>query len=379
MYGDPQRRQNGGYPPEGGRYRPDSTAPNTGTAFRNNNAPTPRAEQRGPVPPRGQSGSFRQMSGAQGTGRSMFDMSSGGKRLSGQRISASDAGQSGGMYNVSDAQKQRLLRMQEEARRRRQAGGGQNVPGTGIPRQEGMYAGHPAVSPEKGAQAASSAAPAPAYARVPSDPEGIRYGNHASYRTSDGRIIDGFDKKGRPIYRMTEDGDSGVVVRRAAFTQDNLRRLHPVRRIRVETLADTERKPFPWKVVVLVLFCTFLSMAVLYTYMELNECTNTMSTLTYRLGNLRNTYNTLSAELVQREDLIAIEETASTTLGMVKNDILTKRYVSIENEDKTELISKAQKEKKRRTSVEIDLTTGKPKNFSANNGETTEAEEDRTP
>ena len=294
-----------------------------------------------------------------------------------------------GMYNVNAAQRQRLARMQEDARRRSQARtgqpgdpagspsvsrgasvpggtyvpGGTSVPGgTFVPRTNSPY--NPPVQPRNAPPVRQdppqSATPGEYGVRVRSVPEGGRYGNHSSYRTSDGRILDGFDKSGRPIYREAGTDTPGVVVHRAAFTPDTMRRLHPARRVRVETLADTEVKPFPWKIVLTVLFCTALSMAVLYTYMELNECTNSVSNLTYRLTGLRNRYNTLSAELVQREDLIAIEETASSTLGMVKNDILTKRYVSIENEDKTELVIKAAEAAKRRTSVEIDLLTGKP-------------------
>ena len=68
----------------------------------------------------------------------------------------------------------------------------------------------------------------------------------------------------------------------------------------------------------------------------------------------------MQAELVRREDLLTIEQTASEILGMVKTDVLTKKYVTIENEDKTEVVSKLEEEAKRRTSVEIDLDTGKP-------------------
>ena len=244
-----------------------------------------------------------------------------------------------GMYNVNAAQRQRLARMQEDARRHSQARmgqpgspaasrsapggtyvpGGTNAPGgTNVPRTNSPYI--PPVPPRNAPPAQSrpqqNSGSGEYGVRVRSVPEGGRYGNHSSYRTSDGRILDGFDKSGRPIYREAGTDTPGVVVHRAAFTPDTMRRLHPARRVRVETLADTEVKPFPWKIVLTVLFCTALSMAVLYTYMELNECTNSVSNLTYRLSSLRNRYNTLSAELVQREDLIAIEETASSTLGM---------------------------------------------------------------
>ena len=269
----------------------------------------------------------------------------------------------GSMYSVPAAQRQRLARLRRETELYRQTprpqtpgGGMYGVPG----RNPGAFPGQDPVGAVR--QDPSSAANQTAVPRTPS--YGTRVGavpgnTHASYRTADGRIIDGFDKSGRPIYRDPGSG-TGDIVRRAAFTPENLRNLHPTRYVRVETLADTEVKPFPWKTVLIVLFCTVLSMAVLYTYMELNECTNTISTLTYRQSSLRSRYNTLAAEVVQREDLIAIEETAANTLGMVKNDVLTKRYVTIENEDKTEVVAKKRSEEAMRTSVEIDLKTGKP-------------------
>ncbi len=194
-----------------------------------------------------------------------------------------------------------------------------------------------------------------------------RYGFHSSYRTADGRILDGFDKTGRPIYRdpyasggEQTAGGSGVILHNANGIVRGDTRLKPARRVRIETLEDTDKKPFPYKAVLTVLICTACIMAVLYTYMELNEQTNRLSTLSYRLSNLRSQTNTLQAELVRREDLMSIEQTASEILGMVKTDVLTKQYVSIENEDKTEVVANLEEEAIRRVTVEIDLDTGKP-------------------
>ena len=196
--------------------------------------------------------------------------------------------------------------------------------------------------------------------------DAYRYGFHSSYRTSDGRILDGFDKTGRPIYRdpyvSSDDvmADAGVILHSGAAIRNGEHRLRPVRRARIVTLDDTEKKPFPIRIVATVLFCTVMVMAVLYSYMELNEQTNRLSTLSYQLSALKSETNTLQAEVVRREDLISIEQTAADILGMVKTDVLTKQYVSIENEDKTEVVANLEEEAIRRVTVEIDLSTGKP-------------------
>ena len=190
--------------------------------------------------------------------------------------------------------------------------------------------------------------------------DAYRYGYHSSYRTSDGRILDGFDAKGRPIYRDASASGSAAVVRRTEFSPETADNYRPPRRVRVETLADTDAKPFPLKIVLTVVFCTSLVMAVLFAFMRLNEYTNELSLLSYYLSNYRSEANALQAELVRREDLLSIEQTASEVLGMVKVDVLTKKYVTIENEDKTEVVSKLEEEARKRTSVEIDLDTGKP-------------------
>ncbi len=192
-----------------------------------------------------------------------------------------------------------------------------------------------------------------------------RYGFHSSYRTADGRILDGFDKTGRPIYRDPYASDSAgsagsVILHDGAAVAMGEHKLRPVRRARIVTLDDTEKKPFPWKIVMTVLTCTALVMLVLYTYMDLNEQTNTLSSLSYQLSSLRSRANTLQAEVVRREDLISIEQTAADILGMVKTDVLTKQYVSIENEDKTEVVANLAEDAIRRVTVEIDLDTGKP-------------------
>ena len=191
-----------------------------------------------------------------------------------------------------------------------------------------------------------------------------RYGYHSSYRTADGRILDGFDAKGRPIYReetaYSGVADGAAVMPRTDFVPEEAEGYRQPRRVRIETLADTDTKPFPFKIILTVTFCTALVMAVLYAYMRLNEYTNNLSYLSYQLSNLRAETNTLQAELVRREDLLTIEQTASEVLGMVKVDVLTKKYVTIENEDKTEVVAKLEEEERRRVSVEIDLDTGKP-------------------
>ncbi|MBQ3066112.1 MAG: hypothetical protein IJC98_07745 [Clostridia bacterium] len=190
--------------------------------------------------------------------------------------------------------------------------------------------------------------------------DNYRYGYHSSYRTADGRILDGFDKTGRPIYREDVQPENGGIVQRTSFVPDAARKLHPVRRIRVETLANTDVKPFPLRFVLVITFCTALIMGVLYTYMQLNEHTNNLSVLNYTLNELRADANALEAEVVRREDLLSIEQTAEEILGMVKSDILTKIYISIENEDKTEVVSRPKTEKEEIISVKIDLNTGKP-------------------
>ena len=150
-------------------------------------------------------------------------------------------------------------------------------------------------------------------------------------------------------------------MQRAEFVPDAAEPVYRApRRVRVETLADTDAKPFPFKIVLTVVFCTSLVMAVLFAFMRLNEYTNDLSLLSYRLSQYRSEASALQAELVRREDLLSIEQTASEVLGMVKVDVLTKKYVTIENEDKTEVVSKLEEEARKRTSVEIDLDTGKP-------------------
>ena len=187
-----------------------------------------------------------------------------------------------------------------------------------------------------------------------------RYGYHSSYRTADGRILDGFDAKGRPIYREESASGTAAVMPRTDFVPEEAEGYRQPRRVRIETLADTDTKPFPFKIILTVTFCTALVMVVLYAYMRLNEYTNNLSYLSYQLSNLRAETNTLQAELVRREDLLSIEQTAADVLGMVKVDVLTKKYVTIENEDKTEVVANMEEEERRRVSVEIDLDTGKP-------------------
>lgn len=80
-------------------------------------------------------------------------------------------------------------------------------------------------------------------------------------------------------------------------------------------------------------------MFIVYNYVKLNEYTSEVSTLNNQLAALKQTETDLNNELVKRVDLMEIERIAKDDYGMIKNDHLTKKYITIENEDKTEVVT----------------------------------------
>ena len=80
-------------------------------------------------------------------------------------------------------------------------------------------------------------------------------------------------------------------------------------------------------------------MFIVYNYVKLNEYTSEASTLTNQLTALKQTEEELNNELAKRVDLMEIERIAKEDYGMIKNDHLTKKYITIENEDKTVVVT----------------------------------------
>jgi hypothetical protein len=71
----------------------------------------------------------------------------------------------------------------------------------------------------------------------------------------------------------------------------------------------------------------------------INERTREITDLEKELNTLTVHHKELEDELEKKNDLVFIEDYAVNRLGMVKTDRLSRQYISIENEDKIEILN----------------------------------------
>lgn len=106
---------------------------------------------------------------------------------------------------------------------------------------------------------------------------------------------------------------------------------------RVKTVKAEKKKPFPVSAIFMSLVCTVLFMFMIVSYVQINEYTLEVSELRSDLADMIAEDKELTTALEKKNDMLTIEEMASE-LGMVKADQLTKKHITLTNEDKIEVV-----------------------------------------
>ena len=107
--------------------------------------------------------------------------------------------------------------------------------------------------------------------------------------------------------------------------------------VRVKTLKNEQKKPLPVSALIMAAICTLLLMFMIVSYVQINEYTVAVAELRSDLGALGEQDKELSLELERKNDMLLIEQKAGE-LGMAKVDQLTKKHISLTQEDKIEVI-----------------------------------------
>ncbi|MCL2518613.1 MAG: hypothetical protein FWF15_08630 [Oscillospiraceae bacterium] len=107
---------------------------------------------------------------------------------------------------------------------------------------------------------------------------------------------------------------------------------------KVHTIRAPKTIPFPTAIICMAIIATILFCFLIMSYVNINEYTINNEKLTFQLDNSLKQQKELTLELEKKNNLREIERYAKDILGMVKIDQLRKKYISIKNEDKIELI-----------------------------------------
>jgi hypothetical protein len=123
----------------------------------------------------------------------------------------------------------------------------------------------------------------------------------------------------------------------------------PAVKTKVETVAVKEEKPnihtikaatvipIPITIIVIAVLFTGMLMAVIISFVNINEYTIQNEALQIKVGKLESQYKEAAFLLEKKNNLREIEKRAKE-LGMVKLDQLEKEYILIKSEDRIEII-----------------------------------------
>lgn len=106
----------------------------------------------------------------------------------------------------------------------------------------------------------------------------------------------------------------------------------------IHTVNSQKVIPFPTAFIFMTLIATLLFMCMIMSYVRINEYTIGIETLESQKSDLASQVKELTLELEKKNNLKVIEEYATNVLGMVKIDQLTKKYITVEVEDKIEVV-----------------------------------------
>ncbi|MBR6515211.1 MAG: hypothetical protein IKT46_10335 [Clostridia bacterium] len=107
---------------------------------------------------------------------------------------------------------------------------------------------------------------------------------------------------------------------------------------RVDTVKVSAKRSFPVGAVVIVTICTLLLMFTVMSYVQINEYTIEVALLRGELTDLAEEKKDLALAIEEKNDMLKIEQYAIENLGMVKSDQLTKKHISLDQEDKVEVV-----------------------------------------
>ena len=107
---------------------------------------------------------------------------------------------------------------------------------------------------------------------------------------------------------------------------------------RLKTVKSAKGKPFPIAVILMAVLVTGLFMFMIMSYVQISEYTLEVSGLRSDISALASKRKELTYQIDEKNDMLEIEKYATENLNMVKVDQLTKKHITIDREDKIEVV-----------------------------------------
>lgn len=148
---------------------------------------------------------------------------------------------------------------------------------------------------------------------------------------------------------LVETNGEKVLMRNASLTEMRAVRVPP--NIQIKTYKNPKISPAPISFIVMAAVITLMILALISSYVQLNEQTRALSDAEEELETLNTRVSDLQLQIVQRSDLVQIESEAQE-MGMVKNDTLPREYVALEGHDHARVVEEENEESDQEVSVQ---------------------------
>ena len=107
-----------------------------------------------------------------------------------------------------------------------------------------------------------------------------------------------------------------------------------------------KKAPFPLAFVTLIVVCTAMVMAIIFTLAQINEYSDGINDLKKRQSELGDQAAKLEVQLEERDDIRKIEKIATEEIGMVSSDMVKSKFVSVSASDRVEVLKDESEEEK---------------------------------
>lgn len=99
-----------------------------------------------------------------------------------------------------------------------------------------------------------------------------------------------------------------------------------------------EKKRIPASFVLALVFCTMMIMLIITSVAQIYQTTREISSLEKEVVSLKENIDDLELKLDEKNDIRLIEQMASVSLGMVKEESVQKKYISLSDGERVDLV-----------------------------------------
>lgn len=141
-------------------------------------------------------------------------------------------------------------------------------------------------------------------------------------------------RKSAPVKKSGAKKSGAVVGMKKRYASS----MRPVRTPKIINVRKKERTPFPIATIFLSVMITALLLFMMMSYAEIDKYNSQINDCNVKLTKMEQEKDNLSVKLDKKDDLVYIEKYATEELGMVKSEMLPRKTVHLNPEDKSKIL-----------------------------------------